>query len=651
MIGIAHARLGDPERARAWFQRAVDAHPSHADSHNNLGNALRDLKRENEAAAAYARAIALNPDQPQAHYNRGNALAAMQRDAEAAASFNRAIALKPDYANAHRALGDLMLRLGRLQPAMASFLRTVEFDPDNAHAHNNLGNIYKMTGRTQESLPHFRRSAELRPNDPVPINNLGNALTSLELWDEALACYRRAVEVDPDYGTARGHILHINAHICDWDALAAEADWIPKLGIETVPVPTFIMLAAEDHLERHRLRSERLAKERYARPASPLPPVSARAAGPIRIGYFSADYHNHATMYLMARLFEHHDRERFTIHAYSYGPDADDEMRRRLRASVDVFHDIRGLGDRDAAMLARSEGIDIAVDLKGYTQGTRAAIFAWRPAPIAVNFLGYPGSMGADFIDYIIADPVTIPPGHRRGYAEKIITLPDSYQPNDESRPIAADPGSRADHGLPEQGFVFACFNNCYKITADAYDIWMRLLGQVEGSVLWLLRANGRVEANLRRQAEKRGIDPARILFAEKRPVPEHLARHAHADLFLDTFNYNAHTTASDALWAGLPVVTRCGESFAARVAASLLTALGLPELITHNSRDYQRLALELATDPGRLAAIRARLWRSRTTAPLFDSLRFTRNLEQAYAVAFERYAEGLSPEDIEVSP
>lgn len=651
MIGIAHARLGRPELARTWFERAIGGQPNDADSHNNLGNALRDLGRHAEAAAAYARAIALNPDQPQAHYNLGTALASLQREPEAAASFRRAIELKRDYVNAHRALGDLMLRCGQLRPAAASFRRTIELDPDNAHAHNGLGNICKLIGRTLESVAHFRRAAALRPNDPVPINNLGNALTALDRFDEALACYRRAIEIDPDYGTARGHMLYLNAHICDWDALATESGWIPKLGIETDPVPTFIMLAVEDHLERHRLRSEKLATMRYARAAPPLPPASARPPGPIRIGYFSADYHNHATMYLMARLFEHHDRTRFQIQAYSYGPEADDEMRRRLRASVDVFHDIRALGDREAAMLARREAVDIAVDLKGYTQGTRAAIFAYRPAPVAINFLGYPGTMGADFIDYMIADPVTIPPSHRHGYVEKIITLPDCSQPNDETRPIAPRQTSRADHGLPDNGFVFACFNNCYKITADAYDIWMRLLGEVAGSVLWLLRANAKVEANLRREAEKRGIDPGRILFADKLPVPEHLARHAHADLFLDTFNYNAHTTASDALWAGLPIVTRCGDGFAARVAASLLAALRMPELITTNSRDYERLALALATDAERLAAVRARLWRQRTAAPLFDSLRFTRNIERAYALAFERHMNGLPADDIVVTP
>ncbi|MET0375049.1 MAG: hypothetical protein ABW128_12445, partial [Rhizorhabdus sp.] len=383
-------------------------------------------------------------------------------------------------------------------------------------------------------------------------------------------------------------------------------------------------------------------------PPLPRPP---HMTGRLRIGYFSADFHDHATMYLMARLFELHDRDRFAVHAYSYGPDQDDAMRRRLRGAVEEFRDIRHLGDRDVAELARRDAIDIAIDLKGYTNGTRSGIFAFRPAPVQISYLGYAGTMGADFIDYIVADPVVIPPRLRDAYSEKIISLPHSYMANDDRRPIADRPVTRADMGLPEHAFVFACFNNSYKISAELFDIWMRLLGKVEGSVLWLLRANRWTQANLAREAARRGIDPARLVFADKLAQAEHLARQHLADLFLDTFAFNAHTTASDALWGGLPVVTKLGESFSARVAGSLLSGVGLPELITHSAQDYERLAFELTTDRDRLAGIRAKLAAQRLTAPLFDSARFTRHIEQGYIEAYRRHVEGHPPDHIDIAP
>jgi predicted O-linked N-acetylglucosamine transferase (SPINDLY family) len=336
-------------------------------------------------------------------------------------------------------------------------------------------------------------------------------------------------------------------------------------------------------------------------------------------------------MYLLARMFELHDKQRFEIHAFSYGGAGEDEMRARLIGAVDHFHDVTSLDDQAIANRARALGIDIAVDLKGYTEDGRPAIFAHRAAPVQLSYLGYPGTLGSDFIDYILADPVVIPPEQRAFYSEKLLLLPNSYQPNDDRRRISAQAATRSGCGLPEKGFVFCCFNNSYKITACEFDIWMRLLGQVEGSVLWLLRTNMAVETNLRREAARRGIDPARLVFADKMPLPEHLARHRCADLFLDTFNVNAHTTASDALWAGLPVLTKIGKSFAARVAASLLHAVGMQELVTDSADDYERLAFAIATDSEKLAALRHKLAQNRLTTPLFDAERYVRDVETVY--------------------
>ncbi len=418
---------------------------------------------------------------------------------------------------------------------------------------------------------------------------------------------------------------------------------------------------ASRHPARHRIRSERWAAERFRHIApQPLPrPTAADAAADaahrdaaprrLRIGYFSADFFSHATMFLMAGLFRAHDRGRFAIHAYSYGPPRDDAVRRDLAGRVDSFTDIGAMGDSDVHALARRHGLDIAVDLKGFTQHNRSGLFAARLAPVQISYLGYPGTMGADCFDYILADSVVIPPEQRAHYSESVIRLPHSYQANDDRREIAANCPSRAELGLPEGAFVFCCFNNTYKIAPDAFAIWMRLLRQVDGSVLWLFRANRWAEANLRREAAAHGVDPARLVFAERLPQSEHLARHARADLFLDTFNYNAHTTASDALWAGLPLVTRAGRGFAARVGASLLHAVGLPELVTADDAGYEALALALARDPARLAAIRARLAENRRSAPLFDTAGFTRAIEAAYETACARYLDGHAPADFTI--
>jgi len=368
----------------------------------------------------------------------------------------------------------------------------------------------------------------------------------------------------------------------------------------------------------------------------------------IRIGYFSADFHNHATMFLMAQVFERHDRSRFELVAFSFGPDTQDAMRARAVAAFDQFLDVRTRSDEAVAALSRELGIDIAVDLKGYTEHERTGIFALRAAPIQVNYLGYPGTMGAPFIDYLIADPVLIPAEARVQYTEKIAYLPHSYQPNDTHRIIADRVFTREELGLPEKGFVFCCFNSSYKITPQVFDVWVRILQQVPGSVLWLFKEHAATELNLRREAVQRGLDPARLVFAPRMELPEHLARHRQADLFLDTLPYNAHTTASDALWTGLPVLTCMGQSMASRVAASLLHALELPELVTQTEQDYEALAVSLAQTPDKLRTLCTKLQENRLTSPLFDTDMFTRDIERLYTRMHTRHLQGLPCEHLE---
>jgi protein O-GlcNAc transferase len=617
-LGLTHSRLAQLDNALDCYQRALRINPNFADAHYNLGNELNTLGRKDEAVISYERALKINPHDADALNNLGVVLAALGRSGEAAARYALALKIRPDYADAHI----------------------------------NLGNALNAAGRKDEAVASYQRALALSPNDAKAHNNLGVALQDMGRKDEAVACYDRALNINPAYAEARAQRLSQLSEMCAWDAVSAEMPSIPTLGIVGDPVPPFGFFALEDAPARHRLRAEANARKHFQR--LPLPPIAPPAVprARLRIGYFSSDFRNHPVSFLAARMFELHDRAGFSVHAFSFGPDKDDETRVRLKKAFDSFHDVDAMSDQAVATLARREGIDIAVELNGYTKGTRLGVFAYGAAPVQMSYLGFPGTIGASFMHYMIADRIVIPPEHRAHYAEKLITLPGSYQANDNTRVISDRAWTRGELGLPESGFVFCCMNNTYKITPQEFDIWMRLLRQVDGSVLWASKANRWAVENLQKEAAKRGIDPTRIVFAQKVPeIGDHLARLRQADLFLDTFNFNAHTTASDALWAGLPVLTKIGDNFAARVAASLLTAVGLPELITHTAQAYEDMALTLARDPAKVLALTARLRAQQETAPLFDSQRFTRHMEDGYRQAYGRYVEGKAPDDISVKP
>lgn len=570
---------------------------------NIAGAANVALKRPDAALEMFDLAIQSKPDFAMAYYNRGTVLQAVGRVVEALASFDQTILIKPEYLDAHYNRGNALRHLGRPAEALASYDRALRLDPGNLGAHNNRGVV----------------------------------LHQLRRLDEAIASFDRALEIKPDLSAALSQAMHLRAQICDWSR-----------GDEIYPIdgPPLAGLAFEDNPERQLLRSQAQVAVRSPPVAFAEPSGSSR----LRLGYFSADFHNHATMSLLAGMFEQHDRERFEVHAFSYGPHAADEGRQRLLGAVEHFHDVRALSDEQIAASARDNALDIAIDLKGYTSGGRPEIFAYRAAPVQMLYMGFPGPAGQPFIDHVIADRVVVPEENRRFFTEQVIYLPDSYFVNDDQRAISDAPQSREAQGLPAAGFVFCCFNQAYKISPAEFDIWMRLLTKVEGSVLWLLKDNHWAEANLRKEAAVRGVDPERLIFAERVPETEHLARHRCADLFLDTFNYNAHTTACDALWTGLPVVTKLGKSFAARVGGSLLYAINLPELVTTTPEDYEQLALGLATDPDKLAEIKAKLADNRLTTPLFDTERFTRNIEQAYEKAFGCYVHGSKPDHLTVA-
>ena len=647
--GIVLDQLRRPEEALASFEAAIRLKPGHAAAHTNRGIVLYDLKRFEDALASYDAAIAQGPEDANAHYNRGNALAALKRHEQALASFDAALALSPDHVVALNNRGVSLTELKRHKEAIASLDQAIVCEPRYLEAHNNRGIALNDMKRYSEALAAFDNVLALAP-DFAPAH-YGRAVTLNEMKRPAAALesYDRALALDPHSPFLLGKLVHMKMALCDWRGFPRDAGALAKgVAAGKKVTPPFQLLAVVDDPALHRKAAEIYAHEALAL-GKELAPIAKRPKRHrIRIAYFSADFHDHATAVLMAELFERHDRARFELSAFSFGPDRDDPMRRRLVRSFDRFLDVRARSDREVAMLAREREIDIAIDLKGYTGDERHTIFAYRAAPIQVSYLGYPGTMGAPFMDYLIADPMLISETDRAHYAEKIATLPCSYQPNDTKRVISDKRFTRAELELPKGAFVFCCFNNVYKIVSETFDSWMRILSAVDGSVLWLLDDNDIARDNLRKEAVARGVAADRLVFAPRLALPEHLARHGEADLFLDTFPYGAHTTASDALWVGLPVVTLRGASFASRVAASLLKAVGLTETISSTREDFERLAIGLARDPEKLAALKAKLAANKRVMPLFDIRRFTKDIEALYAAMYDRYQADLPPEHIQ---
>ena len=649
-IGVILREQGKLDEAIAAYDRALSIKPYFGEAHSNMGVTLQEQGKLDEAIAAYKKALILKPDYAKTYNNMGAALQEQGKLDKAIAAYDRALSIEPDYVDAYNNMGNALKDQGKLEEAIAAYNKALILKPDYAETYNNMGVTLQHQGELEEAIAAYNKALILKPDYAKAYTNMGVTLQEQGNLDKAIAAYDRALSIEPDYAFARSQRLFQLAHICDWSAIEADRSYVAELGIIGASVAPFTVLPLEDAPKRHRLRSERYTRETYPQPPLPVIAKPSRKPERLRIGYFSADFCNHATMCLMAQVFAMHDKSNFEIFAYSYGPDTQDKMRKKLMSDVDVFHDVREMDDMQIVDLARAENLSIAIDLKGFTQAARLAPFAYGLAPVQISYLGYPGTLGTDFIDYIVADPVLIPDDKRRYYSEQIIYLPNTYQPTDNRRANSDKIITREDMGLPNEDFVFCCFNNLYKISQKEFEIWMRLLGKVENSVLWLLKSNKWAEQSLKREAEARGIRAERLIFAEKVPQDEHLARQKLADLFLDTFNYNAHTTTSDALWAGLPVVTKLGEGFAARVAASLLTAIGLPELITESEEAYEALALAVATDPNELAKIKSKLEANRLTQPLFDSETYTRHLETGYQMAYDRYFTGHSPDTIIVA-
>ncbi len=658
-LGLALQAQGELPEAVASFRRALELKPDYADAAYNLGNALHQAGQLDAAAESYQRATALAPDFAEAHYNLATVLRRLHRLNDAAESYRRVLALRPELGEAHNNLGNILQEQNRLDDAVAAYERALSLKPDFANAWNNLGNALQEKGRLAEAEAAFRRVLALDAGHFKAHLNLALSLQAQQRHAEALFAYDEALAIDPGHADARLRRFNLKLHMCDWSTLEADAAAI-KAAAAAAPEaafadPYFLIFVPGVSAAEQRRTAATYARQRFQafrdRPRPDMPPARRRAGRRLRIGYLSTDFHAHATAYLLAEVIELHDRRQVEAIAYSLGPDDTGDMRLRLVAAFDAFHDLRPLSDGDAASRIATDEIDILIDLKGYTGGSRAEILALRPAPIQASYLGHPGTTGADFIDYLIADRFICPPESAADYTEALACLPHCYQPNDRQRPIADAVPSRAELGLPEHGFVFCAFNAGYKITPKIFDVWMALLRDIPGSVLWLIEESGAAVANLRREATTRGVAPERLVFAAKLPLAQHLARYRRADLFLDTLPCSAHTTASDALWAGLPVLTCAGDTFAGRVGASIVRAAGLADLIVNDFADYACRARHLGAHPDEVAALRRRLAEARATCPLFDSEHYTRDLEALYRRMWQRYVAGAPPVPLDLSP
>lgn len=646
-LGNLYRATKRPVEAERLYRDALGAAPDHVNALYNLGLLLAEQDRHDEAEAAYRQSLKIQPRQADVHNDLGNVLMDRLRFGEAEDAYRKAIALSPEFADAHFNLATLLLERRRLEEAWRQLQHCLRLQPDHANALNAMGNLLSQTGKWEEAENAYRHALKLRPDSANIHGNLGNLLLELSRFPEAEAEFRQAVALEPTYGYALGHAASCARQLLSWSQAASdEANIIASVERGVPGIPSRILMSLPSADPRVQLQAALLACRDKIQPFLDKPSLFNPASHPrgqrLRIGYLSADFREHAVMHLLGGVFELHDRTRFKIHAYSIGPSTRDLYRERVEKNVEVFRDVRLMSDEEAASLIAGDGIDILVDLTGNTKDSRLGITASRPAPIIVNWLGYPGTLGhARLADYIIGDPVATPASQAEFFSETLAQMPYCCLPNDGKRPIGRVP-TRDEEGLPAGALVFSSFNQSFKLIPETFDVWCRLLRDIPGSILWMAALPDSAAENLKREAGVRGVEPDRIIFAHKKwDIAGHLARLSLADLALDSFPYTSHSTGCDVLWAGVPLITKTGETFASRIAASLLHAVGLPELVTATWEEYFDLAYTLATHPEKLKGVRERLAHGRLSSPLFDTVQFTRDLEALYSKIWGQYQSG----------
>lgn len=648
MLAILEGQRGNFAAALRRLREALRVRPNSVDALINLGRIQSELGDDAAAVTTYEKVLTLQPQSALAHLHFAVALSRLRRAEQALAHCDTAIEIEPRAAEAWNCRGNALLDLKRFDGALDSYQRALALQPKLAEAYSGCGSALRQLDRYDEALAAYDKALALKPEIGDAWYGRGRALFAVKRYEDAISAYGKAAALNADY--AQGARLSAKMQICDWTDFAAERDALVAAVMQTnTKADPFRMLAISSS-PAEQLRCAALFMADQCPPSQrPIGRGERYDHDRIRIAYVSSDFRNHPLAYLTAGMFEAHDRSSFETIAVSIAAPVDDDMQKRLRGAFHRFLDVHADSDRRIAEMLRSQEIDIAIDLNGYTTYSRTAIFAFRPAPIQVNFLGYAGSMAAPYIDYIIADQTVIPREYEAFYTEKVVWLPDTYYVNDHARRIADRTPSRRELALPEAGFVFCCFNNLYKIQPTVFDIWMRLLRQVEDSIVWLFAENESAVNNLRAEAARRGVAPERLIFAPRVAAADYLARLRQADLVLDTLPYNAHTTACDALWASVPVLTHLGSTFAGRVAASILQAAGVPELITTSLADYEALALKIAREPAFCAALKQKLAAHRDGCALFDTRRFTRHIEAAYTTMWQRHQRGEPPDSFAV--
>ncbi len=651
-LGNTYLELKDYESALDAYKRAIKFEPKFFEAWSNAGNALQELKRYEEAIVHYDNALTLKPDYAEAWSNKGNALQELKRFEEAINLFDKALNLKPSYAKGYASKGNALHELKRFEEAIVHHNKALLLNPNFAESYSCLGVIFTDLGHFEEAIIYHDKALAIKPDYAVGWLNKGITLARLDRHNDAIICYENALRINPDIYWALGDLVHSKMKVCSWAGLSNLLVHISKkiTAKEKVTDPFTLISICDDPLLHHqaaRIFSNNKYPENHSLGSIPRDSKKEK----IRIAYFSPDFRSHPVSYLTAELFEKHDRNQFEVLAFSLQKASiGDPMRARIEKAFDEFIEVDNLSDQETAQLARNLDVDIAIDLAGHTQNSRTGIFSHRAAPIQVNWLGYPGTTAANFIDYIVSDKIIIPDSDQHFYSEKVAYLPNSYMVDDSNRIPSGKIFSKQECGLPQDNFIFCCFNNDLKFNPYVLDRWSRILLAVKNSVLWISENNKDFQKNIRAEFENRNVEPSRIIFAGRvDSMGDYLARYRLADLFLDTHPYGAHTTAVDCLKSGVPVLTLIGQSFASRVAASLLNAIELSELITHSPEEYERLAIDLATLPKKMGSIKLKLANNLQDTPLFQTSLFTKNLESIYLKMYERYKLGLHPDHLSI--
>ena len=683
LLGAVKKSLKDYVGSKIAFKKAININPKNSDAYNNLGLLYLDIKKFDQASLMFLKAIEINPNNSFFYNNLGISnleknlievakenfqkalqinpnfiqsinnlaitLAKLKLYDEAILSFKKIINLNPKFAEAYLNLADVYSELGDISTGIKYCKLCLDLNLNLPRAHYTYGNLLKSINRDKEAIQAYKNSLTLEPNNFATYNNLANTLVRLNNIDEAIVYYKKAYDLNNKCTSAFISYIFYKMSIFEWSAINDFVDNKDIIGIEGEAISPFFTLCLEDNPNNQLKRSINWSKNQFESASINYENLKVSNKQKIKIGYFSSDFYDHATIYLISGLLNSHDKNLFEIYLFSYGNPPKSDLVNDIKKNVKSFIDISNMKDFEAVEISRKINIDIAIDLKGYTFGSRSKLFSYRLAPIQINFLGYPGTMGSSFIDYIIADKVIIDEKTRKNFTEKVLYMPNSYQPNDNLRKISKSHKSKKDFDLPENSIVLCCFNSSYKITSTEFEIWLEILNKVENSVLWLLDVDETAKSNLYKFLEKFKIKSNRIIFAKKMNHYDHLERLSHADLFIDTFNYNAHTTCSDALWSGVPVVTKKGNQFSSRVAASLLTSLGLEELITNTKNDYKDLILHLCFNSNKLLDIKKKLTKNILTFPLFNTKKYTENFETGLKKIYENRLNNLEDKDIEI--